>query len=61
MEIIFDVFTLAPRYLEGAATIVGGFATIAAITPTRRDDSIVGKIAKFIDLLGANFGYAKNK
>ncbi len=47
-------------YWEPIASVVGTFAVIAAATPTKRDDSIVGFVSKFIDFLGANIGAAKN-
>ena len=47
-------------YWEPIASVVGTFAVIAAATPTKRDDSIVGFLSKFIDFLGANIGAAKN-
>ncbi|MDO6747186.1 hypothetical protein [Gilvimarinus sp. 1_MG-2023] len=48
-------------YWEPIASVVGTFAVIAAATPTKRDDSIVGFVSKFIDFLGANIGAAKNQ
>lgn len=61
MELLLQIAEQAPKYLEAIAQIIGGFALVAAITPTKRDDSIVGKITKIVDFLGANFGAAKNK
>lgn len=42
-------------------SVVGTFSVIAALTPTKRDDRIAGKLMKVVDFLGANFGAAKNK
>tara|TARA_B100000214_G_C23757478_1_gene530657 strand:+ start:175 stop:351 length:177 start_codon:yes stop_codon:yes gene_type:complete len=36
-------------------------SAIAALTPTPKDDTIVGKIYKVIDLLALNVGKAKDK
>ena len=42
-------------------TIVTVSSIIAALTPTPKDDNIVGKIYKVIDLLALNVGKAKDK
>lgn len=48
-------------WLQVITSVIGTFSVIAALTPTQRDDRIVGKLMKFVDFLGANFGAAKNK
>jgi|GEM_PF-6482512 len=48
------------HYWEAVASVVGTAAIIAALTPTTRDDRIIGIISRFVDLLGANIGAAKN-
>lgn len=35
-------------------------AAMAAITPSPKDDSWVAKIRKVVDILGWNWGFAKN-
>ena len=47
--------------IEIAFAIIGAAATIAAITPNKRDDEIVGFILKFVNVIGMNIGNAKNK
>jgi hypothetical protein len=49
------------NYYLTAASIVGTFALIASITPTKKDDTIVGYLTQLIDFLGANFFKAKNE
>ena len=44
--------------LTGAVALA---SAIAALTPTPKDDTIVGKIYKVIDLLALNVGKAKDK
>ena len=61
MELITEIINMLPMWLDALTSLVGSFALIAALTPTKRDDSIVGKITKVIDFLGANFVNAKNK
>ena len=41
--------------------IVAVASAIAALTPTPKDDTIVGKIYKVIDFLALNVGKAKDK
>lgn len=36
-------------------------STVAAITPTPKDDAIVGKLYKLIDIVALNIGKAKQK
>mgnify|MGYP003137450283 FL=1 len=46
--------------LSAAASIVGGFAVIASLTPNKSDDRIVQIILDIVNFLGANFGKASN-
>ena len=45
-------------YLTMAVTVA---SAIAATTPTPKDDELVGKLYKFIDLLAINIGKAKQQ
>tara|TARA_R110002074_G_scaffold282702_5_gene454292 strand:+ start:1118 stop:1294 length:177 start_codon:yes stop_codon:yes gene_type:complete len=40
--------------------IVGIAAVVATMTPNESDNAIVQKVLDFVNLLGANFGKAKN-
>ncbi len=44
-----------------ALQVVGIAALIATMTPNKTDNKIVDAVSKIINLLGANFGKAKNK
>lgn len=44
--------------LTGVVTVA---STIAALTPTPKDDTIVGKVYKVVDWLALNVGKAKDK
>ena len=46
--------------LSAAASIVGGFAVIASLTPNKSDDRIVQMILDVVNFFGANFGKASN-
>jgi|TARA_R100000654_G_scaffold4789_1_gene13974 hypothetical protein len=54
MEMIMDIVS----YLTMAVTVA---SAIAATTPTPKDDELVGKLYKFIDLLAINIGKAKQQ
>jgi hypothetical protein len=41
-------------------TVMAAAAAIAALTPSPKDDSWIAKIRKVIDILGWNWGFAKN-
>lgn len=47
--------------IEGVSYVISGAAVIAALTPTKKDDVILGKVRRVVDLLAFNFGNAKNK
>ena len=44
--------------LTGAVTVA---SAIAALTPTPKDDNVVGKVYKVVDWLALNVGKAKDK
>ena len=46
--------------LSAVASIVGGFAVIASMTPNKSDDRLVQMILDVVNFLGANFGKASN-
>jgi len=45
-------------YLTAIVTIA---SIVAAITPTPKDDEMIGKLYKLVDLLALNIGKAKEK
>ncbi len=53
-----EIITLVIQWLP---IIVTAASAIAATTPTPRDDQIVGKLYKIVDLLAINVGKAKEK
>ncbi|MDX5365284.1 MAG: hypothetical protein LPK90_02595 [Alphaproteobacteria bacterium] len=52
------VFT---AWIEAALAIVGAASAVAAATPTKRDDEVMGKITRVIDVLALNVGFAKRR
>ena len=47
--------------LEYATIFVTAASMIAAVTPTPKDDKLVGQLYKIIDLFALNIGRAKDK
>tara|TARA_R110000796_G_scaffold98670_2_gene206430 strand:- start:885 stop:1046 length:162 start_codon:yes stop_codon:yes gene_type:complete len=52
MELIFDIF----NWLTATVTFA---SIISAMTPTDKDDKIVAKVKRYVDLLAVNIGHAK--
>ena len=48
-------------FISYATAIISACAIIAAVTPTPKDDSVIAKIYRVIDLLAVNIGKAKEK
>lgn len=57
MEFIFDNVN---NFFDIALKLVGAFAVIASMTPNETDNKIADQALKLINLLGFNFGNAKN-
>lgn len=51
----------ADQIVGALTSIVTGASALAALTPTPKDDSFVGKLYKVIDFLALNIGKAKDK
>ena len=49
------------QYLEVALAIHAAASVICALTPTPKDDEVVGKIYKLIEVLGLVIGRAKQR
>ena len=44
-----------------ATAIIAACSVVAAVTPTPKDDSLVGKGYKVLDIIALNIGKAKEK
>jgi hypothetical protein len=47
--------------LQLSSQVVGTAAVVATMTPNKTDNAVVNTAMQFINILGANFGQAKNK
>lgn len=54
LDLILKLISLAPWIISGASLI-------CALTPTPKDDQILGKMYKIIDWCAINVGKAKDK
>lgn len=48
-------------YVEVALAIHAAASILVALTPTRKDDDILGKIYKVLEFLALNIGRAKQR
>lgn len=59
-----DVFTFITENWANISTavlaVIGAAATIAALTPTPKDDGIVLILRKIVDVIGMNVGNAES-
>lgn len=49
------------EWIEAVLALVGAASAVAAATPTRKDDDIVGAISRVIDVVALNVGHAKRR
>jgi hypothetical protein len=61
MEFLLRIFDQIPSWLSMLTSLVTAASAVAAATPTPKDDTILGKIYKFVDVLALNIGHAKDK
>lgn len=61
MNILNWVIDNSAELISILTGIVAVASAIAALTPTPKDDSIVGKVYKVVDFLALNVGKAKDK
>ena len=54
LDTIFTIIQIAPYIITGASLI-------CALTPTPKDDQMLGKVYKLIDWCAINVGKAKDK
>lgn len=47
-------------WIVAIGAVVGGLAQVAALTPTPKDDNILRKIKKMLDMISGNWGKARN-
>lgn len=53
------VMTYWDELLIAISGIISGASALAALTPTQKDDAVLAKVKKGLDVLALNVGYAK--
>lgn len=61
METILLLWEQREAIISGVTMIVAGASILAAMTPTPKDDTILAKAKKALDVLAFNIGNAKNR
>lgn len=65
MDHLFSVLSsfvdALPAWLSSVTGVIAAASAVAALTPTPRDDKIIGKLYKIVDLLALNIGFAKRE
>jgi len=58
---MLDFISTVIQIIQIIPWLVAGASLIAAVTPTPKDDKIVGKLYKVLDWFALNIGKAKDK
>lgn len=53
--------SIVSTFFTYATAIISAASIIAAVTPTPKDDNIIAKIYRLLDLAAINIGKAKDK
>jgi hypothetical protein len=61
IQVITWISAHAEQVINALTAIVTGASALAALTPTPKDDSFLGKLYKALDFLALNIGKAKDK
>ena len=59
-EVINAFLDQLPAFVQVGFAVVTGAAAIAAVTPTQVDNQLVDVVLRVLNILGGNFGQAKN-
>lgn len=60
MKVILWLSAHSDQIISALTAIVTGASALAALTPTPKDDTFLGKAYKLIDWLALNVGHAKS-
>ena len=61
IQVLTWISAHADQIIGALTSIVTGASALAALTPTPKDDSFIGKLYKVVDFLALNIGKAKDK
>ena len=60
IQIITWIVSHSDQIIGALTSIVTGASALAALTPTPKDDTFIGKLYKIVDFLALNIGKAKD-
>ncbi|MEL6279847.1 MAG: hypothetical protein AAFU68_10090 [Pseudomonadota bacterium] len=60
IEGLNSFFGLAPLALQAGMAMIAAASTVTALTPTPRDDQMIGKLYRVIEMIALNIGRAKD-
>lgn len=58
---ILQFFSLMPLWLNAVMAAVAAASAITALTPTPKDDKLVRKAYRILEIIALNIGHAKEK
>jgi hypothetical protein len=61
MEMILNLMSGAPEWLNAICLVLTSCTALTAITPSTADDKILNTILKVLNLAAGNFGKNRNK
>ncbi|MAI17141.1 MAG: hypothetical protein CBC71_06275 [Rhodobacteraceae bacterium TMED111] len=60
IDTVLEFFNELPSWIVAVTTVVASASAITALTPTKKDDVILGSVLKVLNFLALNFGKNKN-
>lgn len=58
---VTEFFDAVPVWLNAGLMAIAGASAVTALTPTPRDDKVVSKMYRLIEILALNIGHATPK
>jgi hypothetical protein len=59
LEAIYGFFDGFPAWLNAILAVISAASAITALTPTPKDDEVLGTIRRWLEVLALNVGHAK--
>ena len=60
MESIVTILNTLPNWVHHVTLLVTAAAGLATLTPTKSDDKAIAMVLRVINMVGLNFGKARN-
>lgn len=56
-----NFFDHLPDWLNAVTGVIAAASAVTALTPTPKDDRVVGKVYKILQILALNVGFARDR